>query len=77
MRTSLIQYGRAFGKLQTIRGITKYQLSPLEQKAFAGAIVKGLPNTLWRIRRNIFYWLPSKSIELIFLEGDHLLSRQT
>merc|ERR1739848_929786 len=59
MRTSLIQYGRGFGKLQTIRGVTKYQLSPLKQKSFAGAIAKGLPNTFWRIRRNIGYWLPT------------------
>ena len=33
-----------------VRGTTKYHLSPMEQRAFAGAISSGVPNTLWRIR---------------------------
>ena len=33
-----------------VRGTTKYHLSPHEQKAFAGVISTGVPNTLWRIR---------------------------
>ena len=39
-----------------VRGTTKYHLSPFEQRAFAGAISKGIPNTLWRIR----YETPTK-----------------
>jgi len=30
----------------------------MEQKAFAGAITTGVPNTLWRIRRSIFTVAP-------------------
>ena len=60
MRVSSIRRGLEFGKLATVRGQTKYHLSPFEQRAFAGAIATGVPNTLWRIRTNIFYWLPRK-----------------
>ena len=43
MRTSMIRTGLGFGALGvTIRGTTKYHLSPMEQKAFAGAISQGL-----------------------------------
>ena len=42
MRTSLIRNGLGFGNLGvTIRGTTKYHLSPMEQKAFAGAFSQG------------------------------------
>ena len=41
-------------KLLQVRGTTKYHLSPHEQKAFAGAISTGVPNTLWRIRFSRF-----------------------
>jgi len=58
MRTSLARLGQGFGQLATIRGTTKYHLSPFEQKAFAGIISHGVPNTLWRIKCNILYWLP-------------------
>ena len=40
--------------LVQVRGTTKYHLSPHEQKAFAGAISTGVPNTLWRIRFSRF-----------------------
>ena len=43
MRTSMIRAGLGFGQLGvTIRGTTKYHLSPMEQKAFAGAISQGI-----------------------------------
>eukprot|EP00088_Acartia_fossae_P026227 TRINITY_DN2702_c0_g1_i1.p2 TRINITY_DN2702_c0_g1~~TRINITY_DN2702_c0_g1_i1.p2 ORF type:complete len:100 (+),score=28.58 TRINITY_DN2702_c0_g1_i1:29-301(+) len=59
MRTSLIRRGLGFGHLGvTVRGTTKYHLSPMEQKAFAGAISQGVPNTLWRIRRSVFTVTP-------------------
>ena len=52
MRTTLAKYGLGFGHLGVkVRGTTKYHLSPMEQKAFAGAFSVGVPNTLWRIRR--------------------------
>ena len=45
MRTSLIRNGLGFGNLGvTIRGTTKYHLSPMEQKAFAGAFSQGKSN---------------------------------
>jgi len=59
MRTSLSRLGKGFGNLGvTIRGTTKYHLSPFEQKAFAGVFSTGIPNTLWRIRRSIFTVAP-------------------
>ena len=39
-----------------VRGTTKYHLSPHEQKAFAGVISTGVPNTLWRIRWWTWGW---------------------
>lgn len=50
--------GKHFGELAKIRGLIQYRLSPFEQRAFAGAISKGLPNILFRIRSNIFRVLP-------------------
>ena len=42
MRTSLARLGMGFGNLGvTVRGTTKYHLSPMEQRAFAGAISTG------------------------------------
>ena len=42
MRTSLARLGLGFGNLGvTVRGTTKYHISPLEQKAFAGALSTG------------------------------------
>ncbi len=59
MRTSLARMGMTFGNLGvTIRGTTKYHLSPFEQRAFAGAISHGLPNIFWRIRQSIFRVAP-------------------
>merc|ERR1712029_1291584 len=75
MRVSSIRRGLEFGKLATVRGQTKYHLSPFEQRAFAGAIATGVPNTLWRIRTNIFYWLPP--ITLAYLIYDPLRRNTT
>ncbi|XP_026466104.1 cytochrome b-c1 complex subunit 8-like [Ctenocephalides felis] len=50
--------GKHFGELYKIRGLVSYTLSPFEQKAFAGLISKGLPNTLRRIRESAFIILP-------------------
>lgn len=50
--------GKHFGELAKIRGIVQYRLSPFEQRAFAGAISKGLPNIFFRIRSNIFRVVP-------------------
>lgn len=59
MRTTLAKLGSGFGTLGVkVRGTTKYHLSPMEQRAFAGAISQGVPNTLWRIRRSIFTVVP-------------------
>ncbi|XP_023348451.1 cytochrome b-c1 complex subunit 8 [Eurytemora carolleeae] len=59
MRTSLVRFGLGFGHLGVkVRGTTKYHLSPMEQRAFAGAISSGVPNTLWRIRRSILTVVP-------------------
>ena len=72
MRTSLARLGLGFGNLGvTVRGTTKYHISPLEQKAFAGAFSQGLPNTLWRIRKSVFIVLPPFIMSyLIFTETE-------
>ena len=72
MRTSLVRHGLDFGALGvTIRGTTKYHISPLEQKAFAEAFSQGLPNTLWRIRKSFFTVVPPFILSyLIFTETE-------
>lgn len=52
--------GQHFGELAKIRGIVMHTLSPFEQRAFAGAFSKGVPNMLRRIRSEIFYIGPRK-----------------
>ena len=64
MRTSVARLGKKWGELAVIRGTTKYHLSPFEQRAFAGAISRGVPNAFWRFRQNVFYWAPRKLILL-------------
>jgi ubiquinol-cytochrome c reductase subunit 8 len=59
--------GKHFGELAKIRGIIQYRLSPFEQRAFAGAISKGLPNILFRIRSNIFRVLPCEFCYIDYL----------
>ncbi|XP_046747493.1 cytochrome b-c1 complex subunit 8 [Diprion similis] len=46
--------GKQFGTLYKLRGIVFYRLSPYEQRAFAGAISQGVPNTFRRIKENMF-----------------------
>ncbi|GAB0091051.1 cytochrome b-c1 complex subunit 8 [Sergentomyia squamirostris] len=50
--------GQHFGELAKVRGIVTYKLSPFEQRAFAGVLSHGVPNTLRRIRSSIFRVLP-------------------
>ena len=70
MRTSIIRQGLGFGHLGVkIRGTTKYHLSPMEQKAFAGAISNGVPNTLWRIRRSILTVAPPFIISYLIFDA--------
>uniref|UniRef100_A0A023FG99 Cytochrome b-c1 complex subunit 8 n=1 Tax=Amblyomma cajennense TaxID=34607 RepID=A0A023FG99_AMBCJ len=40
--------GLHFGNLYKLRGIVTYRLSPYEQRAFAGLLKHGLPNTFRR-----------------------------
>ncbi|XP_017072194.1 cytochrome b-c1 complex subunit 8 [Drosophila eugracilis] len=58
MRLSSILNGQHFGNLAKVHGIVTYKLSPFEQRAFAGAISKGLPNMVRRFRSNIFIVAP-------------------
>jgi len=74
MRTSLACLGKKWGNLAVVRGTTKYHISPFEQKAFAGAITKGIPNTLWRFRTNVLYWAPPLLITYLIynaVEAEH------
>merc|ERR1711993_67241 len=58
MRTSLTRLAKGFGELATIRGTTRYHMSPFEQRALAGIISHAIPNTLWRIKCSVMYVLP-------------------
>ena len=86
MRTSLARLGMGFGNLGvTVRGTTKYHLSPMEQRAFAGAIstgnvyikyfshllkwVSGIPNTLWRMRTSFFTVVPPFVISYLIYDA--------
>jgi len=53
---------KGFGELSNVRGIIKYSISPFEQRAFAGAISKGLPNLFRRFRSKFFIVAPRKYI---------------
>ena len=46
--------GLKFGNLAHRRGIIEYSISPHQQKAFAGAFSKGIPNFIRRVREKIF-----------------------
>ena len=76
MRTSVIALGKGFGNLAKVRGITKYHLSPFEQRAMGGAISTGLPNILWRFRANVMYWAPRKSQSFFGVKGNVLISEK-
>lgn len=52
--------GHGFGELAKVYGIVTYKLSPFEQRAFAGAISKGVPNMVRRFRSNVFTVAPRK-----------------
>lgn len=47
--------GQHFGNLAKVRNIVQYRISPHEQRAFAGAISQGIPNTFRRITSELFY----------------------
>ncbi|KAH8340312.1 hypothetical protein KR067_011756 [Drosophila pandora] len=60
MRLTSILNGAHFGNLAKVHGIVTYKLSPFEQRAFAGAISKGVPNMIRRFRSNVFIVAPRK-----------------
>ncbi|XP_074651228.1 cytochrome b-c1 complex subunit 8-like [Tubulanus polymorphus] len=51
--------GRTFGNLGIkVYGIVQYSLSPFEQRAFAGILKNGIPNTFRRVKGQIFRFMP-------------------
>lgn len=52
--------GKHFGELAKIRGLITYKLSPHEQRAFAGIVTHGIPNTFRRMRENFLTVVPRK-----------------
>ena len=71
MKTSVARLAKGFGQLATVRGTTRYHISPFEQRAFAGMISKGIPNTIWRIRSSILDVAPPFIIAyLIYCWGE-------
>ncbi|TRY73742.1 hypothetical protein TCAL_00971 [Tigriopus californicus] len=72
---------KEFGNLAVIRGTVKYHLSPLEQRAFAGAISQGVPNIFWRFRQSFFYVVPPMLLSYLVyytaeMEHDRLQRKQ-
>lgn len=66
--------GQHFGELMKIRGIVVHKISPYEQKAFAGALSKGVPNTFRRISAQFFRVVPPFIVGYFFysyIEGLH------
>ena len=53
-----ITMGKHFGNLIKISGMVTYSLSPFEQRAFAGAISKGVPNMWRRFTGQVFRVVP-------------------
>lgn len=63
-----------FGELARVSGITVYKLSPFEQRAFATAWSKGVPNMLRRFMSNVFFVAPPFAVGFAlytFCEGLH------
>ncbi|KAK6168456.1 hypothetical protein SNE40_020987 [Patella caerulea] len=50
--------GKQFGNLAKVSGIVRYSLSPFEQRAFAGAVSRGLPNIWRRFTESVFKVVP-------------------
>ncbi|XP_063784233.1 cytochrome b-c1 complex subunit 8 [Pseudophryne corroboree] len=50
--------GRHFGDLAKVRHIITFTLSPFEQRSFANAISKGIPNVWRRFSSNALTVLP-------------------
>ncbi|GAB1608573.1 cytochrome b-c1 complex subunit 8-like [Argonauta hians] len=61
--------GKGFGNLYHISGVITYHLSPFEQRAFAGAITKGIPNLWSRFKGQAFRVLPP--LTLAYLVYDY------
>lgn len=59
MRLTSVLRSAGFGNLPCkVRGIVYYSLSPFEQRAFGGAISKGIPNLARRFKDEVGYVLP-------------------
>lgn len=54
--------GKGFGELYKLRNIVTYRISPFEQRAFAGVISHGLPNTIRRIATSVPWFAPRKTL---------------
>ncbi|XP_068133572.1 cytochrome b-c1 complex subunit 8 [Hyperolius riggenbachi] len=50
--------GLHFGDLAKVRHVVTFYLSPFEQRAFANALSKGIPNTWRRISSNVLTVAP-------------------
>lgn len=57
--------GQHFGELAKVHGIVIHKISPFEQKAFAGVLSKGIPNTFRRFREKVFIVVPRECNELL------------
>jgi len=62
MRLTSALFGGKFGNLGKVRGQVHYTISPFEQRAFGGAIAKGVPGIFRRCREEVFYVIPPMAI---------------
>lgn len=62
IQPKFIAMAHGFGQLAKVYGIVTYKLSPFEQRAFAGALSKGVPNMFRRFRSNVFTVAPRKFV---------------
>lgn len=67
MRASLVNLGSKLGKASHSKNVVTYHLSPFEQRAYAGALSKGLKNVWRRSSVQMLYWLPAAAFFVMFL----------
>ncbi|KAK7870567.1 hypothetical protein R5R35_009076 [Gryllus longicercus] len=61
--------GLHFGELAKIRGIITYKLSPFEQRAFAGLLSHGFPNSVKRIASMLIRVVPPFAVAYMIYDG--------
>merc|ERR1711890_166358 len=70
MQITSVLSGMGFGNLGVkVRGVTKYHLSPFEQRAFAGMISTSVGNALRRCRSSFFTVVPPFVVSYLIFDA--------